>query len=51
MLEIKLNGVIGAGKFAKVDNRDYELVSRYNWYYRDGYALTKIKKKEPFRGI
>lgn len=46
MLEIRLNGVIGAGKFAKVDNQDYELVSRYSWYYRDGYALTKINNKE-----
>lgn len=46
MLEIKLNGVNGAGKFAKVDNSDYELVMRHSWYYRDGYALTKINKKE-----
>lgn len=46
MLEIRLNGVIGAGKFAKVDNKDYELVARHSWYYRDGYALTKINNKE-----
>ena len=46
MLEIRLNGVIGAGKFAKVDSQDYELVARHSWYYRDGYALTKINNKE-----
>ena len=46
MLEIKLNGILGAGKFAKVDPEDYNLVARHSWYYREGYALAKINKKE-----
>ena len=46
MLEIKLNGVNAAGKFAKVSNSDYEMVMRHSWYYRDGYALAKIRGRE-----
>jgi len=46
MLEIKLNGVNAAGKFAKVSNSDYEMVMRHSWYYRDGYALAKISGRE-----
>lgn len=46
MLEIKLNGIIGAGKFVKVDNRDYEMLMRHKWHYRDGYAIAKINNKE-----
>lgn len=45
-LEIPLGGVNGAGKFAKISAKDYELVARHSWYYRDGYALSKIGKKE-----
>ncbi len=33
-------------RFATVSPEDYPLVARYSWYYRDGYALTKINKKE-----
>ena len=46
MLQIRLNGVIGAGKFAKVDNADYEMVMRHSWHYRDGYAIAKMHGKE-----
>ena len=45
-LEIPLGGINGAGKFAKISAKDYELVARHSWYYRDGYALSKIGKKE-----
>ena len=46
MLEIKLNGINAAGKFAKVSTADYEMIVRHKWYYRDGYALTKIRGRE-----
>lgn len=46
MLEIRLNGANAGGKFAKVSTQDYESVKRHSWYYREGYALTKIHGKE-----
>jgi hypothetical protein len=46
MLEIKLNGIAGAGKFAKVDHEDYNLLINHSWHYKDGYALAKINNKE-----
>lgn len=46
MLQIKLNGVAGAGKFAIVSPEDYTFLARHSWYYKDGYALAKIKGKE-----
>ena len=45
-LQVPMGGVKGAGKFAKVDTADYSLVSRYSWYYRDGYAGSKINRRE-----
>lgn len=45
-LQVPMGGVKGAGKFAKVDTADYSLVSRYSWYYRDGYAVSKINRRE-----
>jgi len=45
-LEIPLGGINGAGRFAKVSPGDYERLMRHSWYYRDGYALTKIQGKE-----
>lgn len=44
-MEIPLNG-LGEGKFATVDPEDYPFLSRYKWFYRNGYALTDIKGKE-----
>lgn len=46
MLEIKLNGINGVGKYAIVSPEDYPLVARHSWYYREGYALAKINSKE-----
>lgn len=46
MLEIKLNGINGAGKYAIVSPEDYPMVARHSWYYREGYALAKIDSKE-----
>lgn len=46
MLEIKLNGINGAGKYALVSPEDYPMVARHSWYYREGYALAKIDSKE-----
>jgi hypothetical protein len=46
MLEIRLNGANAGGKFAKVSSQDYESVKRHSWYYREGYALTKVRGKE-----
>ena len=45
-LQVPMGGIKGAGKFAKVDTADYSLVSRYSWYYRDGYAVSKINRRE-----
>lgn len=33
------------GYFAQIDDEDFELVSRYSWYFNDGYALTYHKGK------
>jgi hypothetical protein len=46
MLQIPLSGENGIGQFALVDSEDYPRLMRHSWYYRDGYALTKINKKE-----
>jgi len=46
MLQIELQGVNGAGKYALVSPEDYPTVMRHSWYYRDGYALAKINSKE-----
>tara|TARA_R100000152_G_C6774559_1_gene202409 strand:+ start:1698 stop:2120 length:423 start_codon:yes stop_codon:yes gene_type:complete len=46
MLQIQLQGINGAGKHALVSAEDYSLVMRHSWYYKDGYALAKINKKE-----
>jgi len=46
MIQVPLSGAVGAGRFALVDPDDYTMVMRYNWYYRDGYALTKMNGRE-----
>lgn len=45
-LQIALSGKAGQGKFAKVSKDDYSLLMRYTWHYRDGYAITKVNRKE-----
>lgn len=46
MLQIKLNGINGAGKYALVSPEDYPRLVRHSWYYREGYALAKIDSHE-----
>lgn len=44
-IQIPLTG-LGLGKFAKVSPEDYALCVGHKWYYRNGYALAVINKKE-----
>lgn len=44
--EIPLTGVAGAGRVAKVSVKDYPLLARFSWYYKEGYALANINGKE-----
>lgn len=46
MIQIKLAGINGAGRFALVSPEDASLVSRYSWYYRDGYAIAMVNNRE-----
>jgi len=46
MLQIQLNGINGAGKYALVSPEDYPLLMKHSWYYREGYALAKINGRE-----
>jgi len=39
---IPLKGKDGVGKFAKVSDADYEMVSRYSWFVGNGYAWARI---------
>lgn len=44
--KIQLYGKVGEGKFAIVDDEDYELVSKYKWYLnKRGYVSTLSKDK------
>lgn len=36
MIKIELT----KGKYALIDDKDFELVSNYSWYYCDGYAMS-----------
>ena len=40
MKKVPLIGKKGKGKHAIVDDEDYEKISRYRWYYCDGYAVS-----------
>tara|TARA_R100000808_G_scaffold6372_3_gene18971 strand:- start:1209 stop:1661 length:453 start_codon:yes stop_codon:yes gene_type:complete len=45
--EIHLNGILGAGKSAKVSPEDFALLSQYSWHVnQNGYAVTKIKGRQ-----
>jgi hypothetical protein len=45
-LQIPLTGISGAGRLVKVSPADFPALSRYNWYYKDGYAITTMYDKE-----
>lgn len=40
MKKVPLIGKKGKGKHAIVDDKDYEKISRYRWYYCCGYAVS-----------
>lgn len=40
MKKVPLTGKKGKGEYAVVDDEDYEKISRYRWYYCDGYAVS-----------
>lgn len=40
MKKISLVGKKGKGSYAIIDDKDYEKVSRYKWYYNNGYAVS-----------
>ena len=45
--EIHLNGILGAGKAAKVSPEDFALLNQYSWHVnQNGYAVTKIKGRK-----
>lgn len=45
MKEIPLSGPKGEGKFALVDDDDFDAASAYTWNYSRGYVVTKIERK------
>lgn len=42
---IQLKGKYGEGKYAKVDDEDYDFLSQLNWYVNDGYVKTYYQGK------
>lgn len=46
MMQVLLNGVVGAGRHALVDPADFPLVARHSWHYKEGYAVAKVNGKE-----
>jgi hypothetical protein len=49
MKEIALVGKNGVGKFALVDDEDFEWLNQYRWYYdTDGYAIGRVIPKNRF---
>jgi hypothetical protein len=46
MKHIKLHGIHGNGKFAQVDDSDYDWINKHRWWISGGYAATKINGKE-----
>jgi HNH endonuclease len=45
MKKIKLNGKYGAGKFALVDDEDFDLVNSFNWYLSGSYPVRSLGKR------
>lgn len=43
--KIPLRGKNGEGKFALVDDEDYDVLIKYKWYYHNGYAVTTFHNK------
>jgi hypothetical protein len=46
MAQIALKGQAGVAKYAYVDSKDFAVVIKHSWYYRDGYAITKHNGKD-----
>ena len=45
--EIHLNGILGAGKAAKVSPEDFALLNQHSWHVnQNGYAVTKVKGRQ-----
>ena len=45
--EIHLNGILGAGKSAKVSPEDFAYLNKHSWHInKNGYAVTKIKRRQ-----
>ena len=40
MIQLQLSGDKGRNKYALIDEADYPLVSKYKWYFCEGYART-----------
>jgi hypothetical protein len=45
-IQVKLVGIRGAGCYALVSPADYPRVARHSWYYKEGYAVAKINRRE-----
>ena len=45
--EIHLNGILWAGKAAKVSPEDFALLNQHSWHVnQNGYAVTKVKGRQ-----
>ena len=45
MKQIKLNGKYGSGKFALVDDEDFDLINSFNWYLSGAYPVRSLGKR------
>lgn len=44
MIRIPLRGKNGDGKYALVDDEDYQKCAKYSWFYSNGYAVMSHKR-------
>jgi hypothetical protein len=44
--KIALRGKHGEGKYAIVDDEDYDNLSKFNWHYSDGYAARNTWRSD-----